>query len=39
MIIEGIGGKIEATSEEGKGTTITISLPMNAEGMNGSNCK
>ena len=39
MIIEGIGGKIEATSEEGKGTTITISLPMNAEGMNGSKCK
>ncbi len=28
MIIEGIGGKIEATSEEGKGTTITIWLPI-----------
>lgn len=28
MIIEGIGGKIEATSEEGKGTTITIYLPL-----------
>ncbi len=32
MIVEGIGGKIEATSEEGKGTTITLYLPIHGEG-------
>jgi signal transduction histidine kinase len=31
MIIEGIGGKIKADSKEGKGTTITIYLPLNVE--------
>jgi signal transduction histidine kinase len=28
MIVEGIGGKIEASSEKGKGTTIAIYLPI-----------
>ena len=28
MIIEGIGGKIEASSEEGVGTTMTVYLPL-----------
>jgi two-component system, NtrC family, sensor kinase len=28
MIIENFGGKIEATSKEGEGTTMTISLPL-----------
>jgi signal transduction histidine kinase len=35
MIIEGIGGKIEATSAKGEGTAITICLPLAAEGING----
>ena len=28
MIIENFGGKIEATSKEGEGTTMTVSLPL-----------
>jgi len=28
MIIEGIGGKIEASSKEGLGTTMAVSLPL-----------
>lgn len=32
MIIENFGGKIEASSEEGKGTTMTVSLPLYMEG-------
>jgi len=28
MIIEGIGGKIKATSDEGQGTTMTVYLPL-----------
>jgi signal transduction histidine kinase len=31
MIVEGIGGKIKANSKEGKGTTLTIYLPLNVE--------
>ena len=31
MIIENFGGKIEATSKEGEGTTITVSLPLMEE--------
>jgi len=32
MIVEGIGGKINADSKEGEGMTITIYLPLNVEG-------
>ncbi|MBW2604392.1 MAG: hypothetical protein JRE28_08770 [Deltaproteobacteria bacterium] len=28
MIVEGMGGKIEASSQEGQGTTITVYLPL-----------
>jgi len=35
MIIQGIGGKIQATSEEGKGATINIYLPLAAQAANG----
>ncbi|MBW2564253.1 MAG: hypothetical protein JRE29_09530, partial [Deltaproteobacteria bacterium] len=31
MIIENFGGKIEATSKEGEGTTITVFLPLHME--------
>lgn len=31
MIVEGIGGKINADSKEGEGMTITIYLPLNVE--------
>ena len=31
MIIENFGGKIEATSKEGEGTTMTVSLPLHME--------
>jgi two-component system, NtrC family, sensor kinase len=31
MIIENFGGKIEATSKEGEGTTMTVSLPLYME--------
>lgn len=31
MIVEGIGGKIEATSEKGGGATITLYLPLSSE--------
>lgn len=34
MIIEGIGGKIEAASKEGSGTTITVYLPLSSESKN-----
>ncbi len=35
MIVEGMGGKIGATSQEGKGTTITVDLPLrHGEGLN-----
>jgi len=35
MIIQGIGGKIQATSEEGKGATINIYLPLAVQAGNG----
>ena len=31
MIIENFGGKIEATSKEGEGTTMTVFLPLHME--------
>jgi signal transduction histidine kinase len=33
MIIEGIGGKIKATSEESQGTTMTVYLPLTDQGV------
>jgi len=39
MIIQGIGGKIQASSEEGKGATINIYLPLTAQGTNGETGK
>jgi chemotaxis protein histidine kinase CheA len=35
MIIQGIGGKIQARSEEGKGSTINIYLPLTTQAANG----
>jgi two-component system NtrC family sensor kinase len=35
MIIQGIGGKIQASSEQGKGATITIYLPLMVQAANG----
>jgi len=39
MIIQGIGGKIQASSEKGKGATINIYLPLTAQGTNGETGK
>ena len=33
MIIEGIGGKIKATSDESQGTTMTVYLPLTDQGV------
>ena len=35
MIIQGIGGKIQASSEQGKGSTINIYLPLTDQASNG----
>ncbi len=39
MIIQKIGGKIQANSEEGKGATINIYLPLTAKGVNGEKAR
>jgi len=39
MIIRGIGGKIQASSEEGKGSTINIYLPLTTQVANGETGK
>jgi len=39
MIIQKIGGKIQASSEEGKGATINIYLPLTVQGANGGKSK
>jgi two-component system NtrC family sensor kinase len=39
MIIQGIGGKIQASSEEGKGSTINIYLPLAVQAANGETGK
>ncbi len=39
MIVQGIGGKIQASSEQGKGATINIYLPLTAQAANGETGK
>jgi signal transduction histidine kinase len=39
MIIQGIGGKIQASSEQGKGATINIYLPLTVQAVNGETDK
>jgi two-component system NtrC family sensor kinase len=39
MIIQGIGGKIQASSEEGKGSTINVYLPLTIQSPNGGKGK
>jgi signal transduction histidine kinase len=39
MIIQGIGGKIQASSEEGRGSTINVYLPLTNQSQNGGRGK